>query len=128
MEARAGGVATMSHFARSREMHATEEREITPRGFLADPGQWNPDVADALARGEGVGLTEAHWIVLKAIRKYFDENEVPPSYHVLRHDVLEAGGPVGYNCVLTMEQLFPQGGIKQACRIAGLPDYFCFGC
>jgi tRNA 2-thiouridine synthesizing protein E len=109
-------------------MEAMQERETNARGFLTDPGQWNPQVADALARGEGLDLTEAHWRMLKAIRNYFDENEVPPTYHVLRHEVEEVGEPFADNCVITMEHLFPRGGIKQACRIAGLPDYFCFGC
>jgi tRNA 2-thiouridine synthesizing protein E len=27
-----------------------------------------------------------------------------------------------------LEALFPQGGCKQACRIAGLPDYYCHSC
>jgi tRNA 2-thiouridine synthesizing protein E len=27
-----------------------------------------------------------------------------------------------------VKRLFPKGGIKQACRIAGLPDFYCHAC
>lgn len=109
-------------------MCATQVRTTNERGFLSDPKQWSPVVADALAQAEGVKLTGTHWRVLNAIRDFFEENGIPPTYHVLRHEVEEAVDPFKYNCVLSIEYLFPHGGIKQACRIAGLPNYYCFGC
>jgi tRNA 2-thiouridine synthesizing protein E len=109
-------------------MYDLQEGGITERGFLSDPSRWDQEVARTLAEGEGVDLTDAHWRVLKAVRNFFDENGIPPSYHVLRFDVAKASEPFYFNCVLTIEHLFPRGGIKQACRIAGLPDYFRFGC
>jgi len=109
-------------------MYTLESGDRTARGFLSDPRQWSPAVASALAEAEGVELTDTHWVVLKAIRDFYTENQVPASYHVLCEEVEEALRPYKYNCVHAMKQLFPRGGIKQASRIAGVPDYFCFGC
>lgn len=97
------------------------------RGFLSNPGSWSPEVAKALARAEGIGLSDAHWSVVQAIRDLYQANEVPASYHVLCPLVDDALQPVRCNCVHAMKRLFPDGGIRQASRIAGLPDYFCFG-
>ena len=109
-------------------MYELIKGDITERGFLLDPEAWSPDVASALAEAEGIGLTDTHWVVLNAIRVFYEENDVPVSYHVLCQEVDEVLRPLKYNCVHAMKLLFPQGGIKQASRIAGVPDYFCFGC
>ena len=109
-------------------MYTLDTEEVTERGFLSDPERWSPDVANALAKAEGIDLTDTHWVVLKAIRTFYEENEVPTSYHVLCQEVDEALRPLKYSCVHAMKQLFPEGGLKQASRIAGVPDYFCFGC
>jgi tRNA 2-thiouridine synthesizing protein E len=114
-------------------MQTLEYGDITERGFLSDPEEWSHDVAGALAKAEGVELTDAHWVVLNAIRDFYGANETSPSYHiicqeVISQDVEKVSAPFSYNCVHAMKQLFPSGGLKQAARIAGLPDYFCFGC
>ena len=109
-------------------MYILHTGEVNERGFLSDPERWGPGVANALAKAEGIDLTDTHWVVLKAIRTFYEENEAPTSYHVLCQEVDEDLRPLKYSCVHAMKQLFPEGGIKQASRIAGLPDYFCFGC
>ena len=109
-------------------MYTIQREKVSERGFLSVPENWSPEIADALAKGEGVELTDTHWQVIKAIRDFFEENQVPASYHVLRQQIEDGEDPFKYNCVLAMKQLFPRGGIRQASRIAGLPDYFCFGC
>ena len=110
-------------------MYAIQQEHLTERGFLCDPGDWTSEVADTLARAEGIEeLTQIHWQVLRAIRGFFDENGIPPSYHILHRQLRETDDLFKFNCVFALEHLFPRGGIKQAARIAGLPDYFCFGC
>ena len=109
-------------------MYTMRREKVNGRGFLRVPEHWSPETAEALAEAEGVELTETHWQVIRVIRTFFEEHHVPPSYHVLRQQIKDTGDPFKYNCVLAMKQLFPRGGIKQASRIAGLPDYFCFGC
>lgn len=97
------------------------------RGFLSNPGSWSPDIAKVLARADGIDLSDAHWSVVQAIRDLYQANEVPASYHVLCPLVDDALQPFRSNCVHAMKRLFPDGGIRQASRIAGLPDYFQFG-
>lgn len=110
-------------------MYTIQQGHITERGFLCDPREWSAEVADTLAKAEGIDqLSSIHWLVIRAIRDFFDENGVPPSYHVLHQDLKEADDLFKFNCVFALEHLFPRGGIKQASRIAGLPDYYCFGC
>ena len=109
-------------------MYALRKSEVNERGFLTHPEQWTPEVAVAIAEAEGVVLTDTHWVVLNTIREFYAENEVPVSYHVVCPVIDEALRPLRYSCVHAMKQLFPSGGIKQASRIAGVPDYFCFGC
>jgi len=109
-------------------MYTLRKEEVNERGFLSNPEEWTPTVASALAEAEGVVLTDTHWVVLNAIRAFYAENEAPVSYHVLCQEIDEVLRPLKYNCVHAMKQLFPRGGIKQASRIAGVPDYFCFGC
>jgi len=108
-------------------MYSLQKGDTTKRGFLSDPCNWSPEVASTLAELDGIELSDAHWSVLKAIRDLYEENEVPTSYHVLCSRVDDALRPFRCNCVHAMQQLFPDGGIKQASRIAGLPDYFRFG-
>ena len=64
-------------------MYTLDTEEVTERGFLSDPERWSPDVANALAKAEGIDLTDTHWVVLNAIRTFYVENDAPVSYHVL---------------------------------------------
>jgi tRNA 2-thiouridine synthesizing protein E len=109
-------------------MYAIREGDITKSGFLCDPGLWNPEVAEALAEAEGIELTDVHWLMLNAIRSIYATYEVPPTYHVVRQEIEGTLLPFENHYSHVIRHLFPKGGIKQASRIAGLPDYFCFGC
>jgi tRNA 2-thiouridine synthesizing protein E len=104
------------------------ELELNQRGYLADFDAWDEDVAVAIAAEEGITLSECHWEVIRFLRDYYRTYETSPSPRVV------VGG-VGHKLTLnapctrkTLDALFPQGGCKQACRIAGLPDYYCHGC
>ena len=89
---------------------------------------WNNELAQALAAEEGLELTDSHWSVINFLRKYYAFHEVPPSSKVI---VREIGHKVSRHTPCTrkdLESLFPKGGCKQACRIAGLPVYYCHAC
>lgn len=40
-------------------------------GRLEHLDAWSPAVAEAMARREGPGLTEAHWNIIIAMREYY---------------------------------------------------------
>ena len=97
---------------------------LGPKGFMLNFDAWDEDVARALAAEDGLELQECHWKAIHFVRRYFQQHEMPPTPKVLIRDV---GGQLhAYRCgYKTLKQLFPQGGCKQVCRLAGLPDYYC---
>ena len=107
-------------------MHSEEEIRLNQRGFLAEFGAWNIDVAQALARDEGIALGENHWKIIKLMRGFYEDYEVPPSAHIICKAVTDELGTYAFP-ERTLKTLFA-GGCKQACRIAGIPDYFCHAC
>jgi tRNA 2-thiouridine synthesizing protein E len=39
-------------------------------GYLVDPADWSEQLAETIARQEGIALTEEHWAVLRFMRGY----------------------------------------------------------
>ena len=88
--------------------------ELDEDGNLKNLFDWNEEIAKELAKEEGIEeLTERHWIVIKFMRKVYEEKGDAPS---IRKLTKESG-------VATKElyQLFPKGPAKKSARIAGLP-------
>jgi tRNA 2-thiouridine synthesizing protein E len=112
-------------------MHAIEVRgeriPLGPKGFMVEFSAWDEDIARAMAAEEGLELQDCHWKAIHFIRQYFDRFEIPPSPRVM---IKEVGDQLhAYRCTYrTIKELFPGGGCKQACRLAGLPDYYCHAC
>ena len=92
---------------------------LDEEGYLVDPGDWNDGVAEALARKEGIALTEAHWTVLRFMRQYYEAHHIAPdARHVMTH-LAEYRGP-GHEDRNDLFRLFPYGYVKQTCKIAGM--------
>ncbi len=93
---------------------AGKEVQVNDEGFLADPAEWNKDIAVEIAGEEGVGeLTDAHWKVIDFCREASKTlNGKSPT---LRQITTGTG-------VTTKELfgLFPKGPAKKVARIAGL--------
>ncbi len=107
---------------------ATEGLNFNKKGFLVNFDDWNREVAEAIAAEKGLELTECHWVAIDFLRDYFQTYELPPSPRVLIKsigDKLSEGAPCTRK---TLDALFPWGGCKEACRIAGLPDFYCNAC
>ncbi|MBF0424503.1 MAG: TusE/DsrC/DsvC family sulfur relay protein [Magnetococcales bacterium] len=89
-------------------------------GFLVNPADWSPAVAEELARREGLELTEAHWTVIKILRNHHAENRVVPMIRdLLRQIGVRLGNEKANNHYLY--SLFPCGPLMQALKLAGLP-------
>jgi len=92
---------------------------LDEEGYLVDPTDWNEALAAELARKEGVALTEAHWVVLRFMRQYYDEHHIAPdARHVMKH--LAAWRSALREDRNDLFRLFPYGYVKQACKIAGM--------
>jgi len=86
--------------------------EVDDEGFLKNPDDWTEEMAPELAKNEGIDeLTEAHWKVIRFIRKDFKEKGQVPSIRRMKN---EGGIPTG-----DLYQLFPQGPLKKSSKIAG---------
>ena len=94
--------------------------EIDSEGYLLRLSDWSEDFARALARREGLELTEAHWELIRFLRAYWAEHGVQPQVRVMIRHFTECWGPArGSNHHL--HEMFPRGGPqKQGNRLAGL--------
>lgn len=86
---------------------------FTPDGYLADPAQWNRDVAAAIAKALGVDdLSETHWKVIDFARADFLETGVSPNIRRLT-----TGSGVSTR---ELYALFPSAPGKATARVAGI--------
>ena len=83
--------------------------EVDAEGYLRHLDDWSEDFALALARREGLVLTEAHWEVIRFLRAYWAEHRVQPQVRVMiRHFSERWGAERGSNHHL--HAMFPRGG------------------
>jgi len=89
-------------------------------GFLRDATQWNETVAHALARQNAIEISAAHWEILLFIRDYYQQYKHLPNARMfaaaIRKQLGEDKASSRY-----LQQLFPDGPLKYACKLAGLP-------
>jgi TusE/DsrC/DsvC family sulfur relay protein len=85
--------------------------EVTDEGYLVDASAWNKEIAAAIAKEEGIELTEKHFEVLKFIR-----NKVVGGGTLTIRGI----GKSGVVDAKTFYQLFPGAPLKKATKIAGV--------
>ena len=94
--------------------------ELNEAGFMENREAWNEQVAEALAVSAGIDLTDAHWEIILFIRNYYQQYNHLPNARVftkaIRKEFGEQKGNTRY-----LYGLFPDGPLKFACLIAGLP-------
>jgi len=101
---------------------------LNAKGMLQNVDDWDEDVAKALAREDGFELNHCHWAAINFMRNYYHEFEVPPSPHIMIKEVGNKLSTSGKCNGKMLKKLFPKGGCKHACRIAGLPMHYCHAC
>jgi tRNA 2-thiouridine synthesizing protein E len=96
--------------------------EADKNGYLVNQDEWTREVAEAIAKDEGVTLNQRAWDIIDYLRDEFFNNNgnQPNERHMVKHfkefwsdDALEAK---------TLYECFPRGPAKQASKIAGLPE------
>lgn len=94
--------------------------ELTTDGRLKNPEDWSEEVAEALASADGLVLTNEHWDVIKVMRNYYREYNIPPIRKLLKKALSER-----YTHERAKDEylhgLFPNDVLIQGTRIAGLP-------
>jgi len=93
---------------------------VDPEGFLRELADWTPEVAQQLASGEGLVLTEAHWEIVHLLRDYYSEFDSSPAMRALvKYCAIKLGKEKGKSIYLM--SLFPGSPAKIGSKIAGLP-------
>jgi len=89
-------------------------------GYLLDLDTWSEATAVELARHAGIGLTAAHWQIIRLLRDFYGRTGISPSMRPLVKLVRDALGADCGNSIYLLE-LFPGSPAKLAAKIAGLP-------
>ncbi len=94
--------------------------ETTDEGFLCNMNDWNIEVAKNIAELDHIFLEDSHWEIIYFIRQYYQKFKHLPNSRVftkaIRNELGEGKGNSRY-----LHRLFPDGPLKYACKIAGLP-------
>lgn len=87
--------------------------------FPQAPIDWSRADAEAIARDEGLRMTEEHWQVVCALQEFYARHDGPAVNVRELHDALDEyfhpEGGIRY-----LYGLFPGGPVAQGCRLAGL--------
>ena len=90
-----------------------ENVAVNDEGFMTDPNEWTKEIAEEIARQEGIEtLTEDHWKIIDFCRQTGEESGSAPT---LRQITTGTG-------LSTKElfKLFPKGPAKKVAKISGL--------
>ena len=89
-------------------------------GFLLDLNEWNEQVAEQLALLSALELTAEHWEIIWFIRNYYLNFKHLPNARVFTKAIRNKFGAEKGNSRY-LHKLFPEGPLKYACKLAGLP-------
>ena len=96
--------------------------ETDDEGYLQNLDDWNKEIAEYLAKSEGVPLTEKHWKLIDWIRNYLAQFQVAPAIKSLTKEVGKLENIEDKKVANKfLYELFPEGPAKQLAKIAGLP-------
>jgi len=93
---------------------------VDEEGFLVNLADWTKEIAEEMAKGDDVELSDEHWEVIDFLREYYEEYQIAPAVRVLTKAIGKKMGKDKGNSKY-LYSLFPYGPGKQGCRFAGLP-------
>lgn len=94
--------------------------DLTNEGYLRNLQDWNPEVANELAKRQNITLTADHWEIINLLREFYISYNASPAMRTLVKAVQQQYGAEKGNSIY-LHKLFPGGAAKQANNIAGLP-------
>ena len=107
--------------------YQNQQIKLNKKGFLVDCDNWDREVCKALAAADGLELNEPRWQVIRFARAFYKVMGVSPSPHVLIRNIGDRFAHANCTCP-NIGLLFPDGGCRQVCRLAGLPEYVKSAC
>ena len=95
--------------------------ETNATGFLVNQEDWSKELAEHMAKLEGITLTQKHWDLIDFLRDEFINNS--GNQPNTRNIVKAMADKWGTNVIQKdVYDLFPKDPSKQGGRIAGLPE------
>ncbi len=92
--------------------YAGQTVEVSDEGYMADPSQWNKEIAAEMAKEEGIELTDKHFEVLDFLRAANEKGETLTIRRVGKSGIVDIKG---------LYKLFPGGPLKFSSKFAGIP-------
>ena len=86
--------------------------DVSGEGYLNDPAQWTKEIANEIAKEEGIELTEKHFELIEWIRNKVESGEALTIRGIGKSGVVDIKG---------FYQLFPGAPLKKATKISGVP-------
>ena len=93
--------------------------ETDDEGYLLNTDDWSPELAEVIARGENMELTDERLEIVHFVRQQFEERECVPEMRTLLKTLREQHGKETATRKYVYA-LFPYGYGQQACKIAGM--------
>ncbi len=89
-------------------------------GHLQNHLDWTPELAAHMAARDGLALTDRHWAVLQAVRRFYrDFGHIPPTRPLLKYLMQQLGADHDNAALM---QLFATGRVaRTVTRLAGVP-------
>lgn len=86
--------------------------DVNDEGYLTNSSQWTPEVAKAIAKEEGLELTDKHFEMLNYLRTQVEKGIAL---------TIRAVGKSGVVDIKGFYELFPGAPLKKSTKIAGVP-------
>ena len=86
--------------------------DVNEDGYFSDPSQWTKEIGAAIAKEEGLDLTDKHYEVIEYLRTKNANGEALSIRGINKSGVVD---------VKTFYQLFPGAPLKKSTKIAGIP-------
>jgi len=95
--------------------------ETNATGYLENLEDWSKELAEHMAREEGIELSERHWDLIEFLRDEYINNNAnqPNTRNILKAMSEKWGQKLAQKDIY---DLFPKDPSKQGGRIAGLPE------
>jgi tRNA 2-thiouridine synthesizing protein E len=86
--------------------------DVNDEGYMTNSSQWTKEVGAAIAKEEGIELTEKHYVLIDWIRKKVADGELLTIRGINKSGIVDAKD---------FYQMFPGAPLKKATKIAGVP-------
>lgn len=85
---------------------------VNEEGYLTDFNHWDKAVGEAIAQEHNIAMTVRHWEVITYLQEEHKNNVSLSIRRISKGTVVD---------IKEFYQLFPQGPLKTATKIAGIP-------